>query len=214
MKTRARPSRLAAPGIARRIALVAALAAGLGVGSALAKPRLDQHNVPGATGQFGVSIDPRPLQGQTFTAGIHGKLARIGVDLSPNTGDAIPPGTIFADVYPTDADGAPDTTNAPLASGSVASTAIPPTRGAMTFIRLSQPTKLVDGTRYAIVLHTDDPIAGAYSWDGSSGPAPDQYPRGDQASRVDPTGAWTLFPGQDFFFQTFVAIRRHHHHHR
>ncbi len=209
MADRATSGRWAAGRAVRFVILVAAIVASLGAGIAYARDRLDQQNVnQHTTGTFGIGIPATPLRAQTFTAHRKGKIDRVGVYLWPNQ-DNPPSGTIFVDLFPTDADNAPLTTGAPIGSGSISSTIIPQS-GGMVLVDLSPRAPIHKGTRYAIVLHADQSIAGVFSWAGSSGPGPDQYPRGDEASRSDPNGAWTLFAGQDFFFQTFVVVRRHH----
>ncbi|HET7093473.1 MAG TPA: hypothetical protein VFI22_08350 [Thermomicrobiales bacterium] len=215
MTTRAAKVWQAAERYGRLCALLAALAASLNAGPALAKSRLDQQNRDAGGAGFGVSVSATPFLGQTFTAGLTGKLDRIGVVLEPNTSDKLPTGTIFAEIYPTDADGLPDTAADPLGSGSVASTKIPGPPAGVTRIRLSHPAAVVKGTRYAIVLHTDEPVHGVYSWFGSTAfPNGDQYPRGDAGERTGANGSWALQPGADFYFQTYVAVRRGHHRHR
>jgi hypothetical protein len=201
--------------LARLVALLAALIMSLSAGSAFARDRLDQQNLDAGNAAFGIGLGDTPFLSQTFTAGVTGKLDRIGVVLEPNTSDKLPTGTVFAEIFPTDANGAPDTVGKPLGSGSVASTAIPGPPGGVTRIRLSKPASVVKGARYAIVLHTDQPISGVFSWFGSTAfPNGDQYARGDAAEHVGADGSWTSMPGEDFFFQTYVAVRRGHHRHR
>lgn len=198
---------------ARLTTLLAALLVSLSVGPTLAKSRLDQQNPYTGGGGFGIGLGETPFLAQTFTAGMTGKLDRVGVVLEPNTSDKLPTGTIFAEIFPTDANGAPDTAADPIGSGRVASTAIPGPPPGFTHIRLAKQAAIVKGTKYAIVLHTDHPINGVFSWFGSSGFNGDQYTRGDGAERSGPNGTWALMAGDDFHFQTFVAVHRHQHHH-
>ncbi|HET7092011.1 MAG TPA: hypothetical protein VFI22_00990 [Thermomicrobiales bacterium] len=193
------------------LAIAALLGAGM-AGSVQARDRVDQQNPIGDGGGFGIGISQSPNEAQTFTAGKTGKLDRVAVDLSP-TGGTVPKGTMIAEIFPTDEHGAPDTDAAALASGQVKSKAVS-RNGGFVSIRLDEKLPIAEDTVYAIVLHADAALAGALSWDGSSGPPdPDQYPRGTQAELVNNT--WVLHEGQDFHFKTYVAVHHHHHrHHR
>jgi hypothetical protein len=192
-----------------RLALVALAVASLGASTALAGGKLDQQNTndPGMGG-FGAGIDTALTDGQTFTAGRSGSLERVAVYLERDFSETLPDGTIFLEVYPTDAAGTPRTNGRAIGSGRLPTAAVAQADGFVD-VPLSRPAPVERGTVYAIVLHADTPIGGAVYWDGSV--APDHYPGGGNASRPDANAPWTVFPSQDHYFKTFVSVRRHRH---
>jgi hypothetical protein len=178
----------------------------------MAGAKRDQQNPfdPHAGG-FGAGIAMTRIDGQTFTAGRTGSLTQVAVFLERDLGATIPDGTIVLELYPTTG-GKPRTDGPALGSGHLPIAAVTQERG-FTTVRLTRPVPVTTGTVYAIILHTDVVIEeAAIAWDGST--APDHYPRGGEAERPDDTAPWTVFPAQDFAFQTFVATHRHRHHHR
>jgi hypothetical protein len=195
----------------RRLAIVAAVLAGLTAGTALAGGRIDQQNpFDPNKGGFGNGIQMALADGQTFTAGTTGSLDRVAVYLEHDRSEPLPPGKIFLDIFPTDAQGKPRTNVAAIGSGSVATSAAGQPAGFVT-IQLSRPAAVKKGTVYAIVLHSDVSIEFSVAWDGST--APDRYPGGGNAQRADANSPWMVYPAQDHYFKTFVTETRKRRHH-
>jgi hypothetical protein len=186
------------------VVLLGAALASLGVGPALAGAKLDQQNpFDPHQGGFAFSLGPTRTDGQTFTAGQTGSLTRVAVFLERDFGQPVPAGTLVLEVYPTTAAGTPWTDGPPLGSASLPISAVTQAQGFVDF-RLAHPVPVTKGTVDAIILHTDVPLDDlALIWDGSS--AGDRDGRGGNAQRADDSGPWTVFPGQDHYFQTFVA---------
>ncbi|HEU0116181.1 MAG TPA: hypothetical protein VFQ80_15950 [Thermomicrobiales bacterium] len=191
----------------QRLALVGAAVASLGIGTALAGARLDQQNPLADNLGFGHGIEMTATDGQTFTAGATGSLDRIAVYLE-QFDSAPPPGTIFVDVYPTDANGLPRTDGDPIGSGSVATSGVGQLPGFVA-IQLSRPAPVKKGKGYAILLRSDVDLGLSLLWDGSTESNP--YPNGGNAQRANANSPWTVFPRQDHFFKTFVTEPRHRH---
>lgn len=146
-------------------------------------PVLDQSSVVGAAAfDFG----PLFFLGQTFTAGLSGRLDHVTIDLGVSFG----PGSVTV----TFRDGA---------AGSPGSTVL----GSATFASVSQlaltdpitfgsTIDLVAGVQYAIVVKS----AFALVWVGAES---DVYPGGTFAISTD-NSSWSLQPDRDAHFQTFV----------
>lgn len=194
----------------QRLALVAAAAASLGAGTALAGSRLDQQNLfTSDTSGFGQGIRNRAASGQTFTAGTTGSLDRVAVYLDPVQDVPLEPATIFVDVYPTDVNGAPRTDGAAIGSGR-APTPDPSQGSGFVTIRLSSPAAVKKGKSYAIVLRSDVDLEFSLAWKGSSGT--NLYSRGADAERFEAGSPWEVFPRDDYFFKTFVTPSRRQRH--
>jgi hypothetical protein len=203
--------RLAAIGAAAL--LVAVATASLGANPALAGGKLDQQNPFDGHESGGSGIPMARAVGQTFTAGRTGSLERVALYFERDLGEPTPPGSIFLDIYPTTAAGAPRMNGPAIGSGSIPAASVQ-ADGFFVF-PLSQPAPVTKGTRYAIVLHADVALDLAIVWDDNGGPAgPDHYPRGGEAERNDETAPWTIYPTQDYYFKTFVSVSRQRHHHR
>jgi hypothetical protein len=194
----------------QRLALVAAAAASLSAATALAGNRLDQQNpFTRDTSGFGQGIRNRAASGQTFTAGTTGSLDRVAVYLDPVQDLPLEPATIFVDVYPIDANGAPRTDGAAIGSGHAPTSDASKGPGFVT-IRLSRPAAVKKGTSYAIVLRSDVDLEFSLAWKGSSGT--NLYSRGADAERFEADSPWEVFPRDDYFFKTFVTPPRRHRH--
>lgn len=168
---------------------------------------LDQSFVPTVSnvlGEFDIfGGDQRQMTGQTFTAGITGTLTQVDVYLGRNTQNA--PGTapLRVQIQTLTSGGAP--TGTVLGAVSVAASAVPldPNPGWVS-VPISAPS--VAGSRYAIVLSTDDPRTNYGVYD-SRQESP-LYPGGRLWYFVPSAGGqWetNVALPNDSFFRTYVA---------
>jgi hypothetical protein len=137
--------------------------------------------------------------GQTFTAGISGKLDQVDLAARQNAGLGLP---LIVQIR---------TVSGGLPSGTVLSTTtatvVNTTFTALISIPLSTPVNVVSGTQYAIVAGSSipEPPGGNALTVGAA--ASDAYAGGDAALSGDGGASWALFGGggNDLAFRTYVS---------
>ena len=160
---------------------------------------LDQQQTDGSG--MAVSVTSTHSAGQTFTAGLSGKLDQVDLWLSKQTNPNNVLNVEIRDVAGTANNSPPGT--AVLASASVAASVVP-TSGAFVPIAFSVPASVAAGTRYAIVTWTAA-VGGNYVWYLST--AHETYTGGvaEDTSSSPPTTPWSAFLS-DFAFKTYVTV--------
>ncbi len=158
---------------------------------------LDQQQADGS----GPDFDVYSLQslGQTFTAGLSGKVDQVDLHLGKFLTPSGPLTVEIRDV----SGGVPG--SMVLASQSVAASSIPDhSVPAFVPVNFAAPASVSAGAQYAVVAHSSTAFANTYSWNSSTPANPYARGVGSFASSSPPTSPWMSL-SQDLAFKTYVA---------
>ena len=188
--------------MARALTLITCCVVALGAAAPAFAGTLDQQqtNIEGPEGEpFGTAF----TKGQTFTAGLTGKLDQVDLALENPPGAIIvcttEPPTITAEVRAVSA-GLP--TNTVLATKTIPFADLPPTM-AFFSIGFDNPPDVLAGTQYAIAVYSSGGM-GDCAFAGRAVGPPDPYAGGTAFSQIDSNPA-EPFPNTDLAFKTYVV---------
>jgi hypothetical protein len=163
-------------------------------------PNIDQQNTTLSGSGVGISITN--WGGQTFTAGLTGKLAQVDINLFCSTCTGTSPNLTLS-LRATSG-------NLPMGADIASATVAGNNSGASSFFTatFSSPPTITAGAVYAIIIRpTANPSAGTYAITRSS---TNVYAGGQRVNSADSGGTWTapLTAGQttDAGFKTYIKI--------
>lgn len=151
------------------------------------------------TGEDGYSVFDSEViwLGQSFTPSISHRITKVKLKLYKSSGS---PGTIIVSIKATDGSGHP--TGSDLCSGTTDGSTLPTTPGEMREITLGNGYLLNSGTKYAIVVRSNEVNVGnSAGWRRDATSA--TYSGGCLESSGDSGSSWNSIEDDDYIFEEY-----------